>query len=113
MERRNYLSSFSTSSTTPRLIPFIISRESAHYVAAAYGHKLYMFFPVREASLHPLPLCLFCVLFVAFLAQFGESFVSRLLLSVRVSPNRFAATRRASPRRVSAMKSLGRGVGLL
>ena len=96
-----------------RLIPFIIPCESAHFVAAAYGHKLYMVFPARVAPLSPLSLCLFCLLFVAFLAQFGESFVSRLLLSVRVSPNRFAATRRASPRRVSEMKSLGRGVGLL
>ena len=88
MERRNYLSSFLTSSTTTLLIPFIIPCESAHFVAAAIGHKLYMVFPARVAPLSPLSLCLFCVLFVALLAQFGESFVPRLLISVRVRPNR-------------------------
>ena len=59
MERRNYLSSFSTSSTAARLIPFIITCESAHFVAAANGHLLYILFPARVASLHPLSLCLF------------------------------------------------------
>ena len=104
MERRNYLSSFSTSPTTTLLIPFIITRESARFVAAAIGHKLYMVFPARVAPLPQLSLCLFCALFVAFLAQFGESFVSRLLLRVRVSPNRFAECVRVCRRPVSAKK---------
>ena len=63
----------SKSSTAARLIPFIIARERAHFVAAAYGHLLYILIPARVALLSPLSLCLFCVLFVAFLAQFGES----------------------------------------
>ena len=73
MERKNYLSSFLTSSSSTRLIPFIIARESAHFVAAANGHLLYILFPARVAPLHPLSLCLFCVLFVAILAQICES----------------------------------------
>ena len=104
MERRNDLSSFSTSSTTTRLIPFIITCESARFMAAAYGHKLYMVFPARVAPLPQLSLCLFCVLFVAFLAQFGESFVSRLLLSVRISPIRLAECVRVCRRRVYVTK---------
>ena len=68
MKRRNYLSSFSTSSTAARLNSFIISRESAHFVAAAYGHLLYILIPARVAPLRPISLCLFCLHFVAFLA---------------------------------------------
>ena len=107
MERRNYLSSFSTSPTTTLLIPFIITRESARFVAAAIGHKLYMVFPARVAPLPQLSLCLFCALFVAFLAQFGESFVSRLLLRVRVSPIRLAECVRVC-RRLDSVTKLNR-----
>ena len=69
MGEKNYLSSFLTSASSTLLNPFIITRESAHFMAAANGHLLYMVFPVREALCAHIRCVYFCVQFVAFLPK--------------------------------------------